>query len=226
MWWPEFLLVLVFLFRCGSSITQDVVATFNISENNLGQDRFEHLVVNKYTGQVYLGSGQWVYQLDQNLTCVAKVYLSKTSPCYNKALLIDYTTSRLIACEGIFGRCTVIHLQDNQDIRVQPRNESPDTRIVATTNVEASTVAFISPGPFNTHVMYVGVTYTDTSNTKHPLPGVASRSLESDRMFHFANNNNYSKGTFMFLNKTLKNYIINYVYGTQTNDLKITSSSS
>ena len=61
----------------------------------------------------------------------------------NKALVIDYNNSRLISCGSLFqGICTVRSL-GNISLVVE---EEVEEFIVANTE-EASTVAFIAPGP-------------------------------------------------------------------------------
>lgn len=130
---------------------------------------------------------------------------------YNKVLLIDYSTSRLISCGSVFqGVCTVRNLQ-NASIVEQEIQEA----VVANNNT-ASTVAFIAPGPPSppvTNVMYVGVTYTGNSPYRSEIPAVSSRSLEKGKMFQIASAA-VTTGTRMFINSYAReSYIVNYVYG-------------
>lgn len=130
---------------------------------------------------------------------------------YNKVLLIDYTTSRLITCGSVFqGICTVRNLQ-NASIVEQEIQEA----VVANNNT-ASTVAFIAPGPPSppvSNVMYVGVTYTGNSPYRSEIPAVSSRSLEKGKMFQIASSA-VTTGTRMFINSYAReSYIVNYVYG-------------
>ena len=61
----------------------------------------------------------------------------------NKALVIDYNNSRLISCGSLFqGICTVRSLGNISLVE----EEEVEEFIVANTE-EASTVAFIAPGP-------------------------------------------------------------------------------
>lgn len=82
--------------------------------------------------------------------------------------------------------------------------------------LDASTVAFIAPGPPSppvTNVMYVGVTFAGNSLYRSEIPAVASRSLEKGRMFQLASSA-VTTGTRMFINpNSRESYPVNYVYG-------------
>lgn len=82
--------------------------------------------------------------------------------------------------------------------------------------LDASTVAFIAPGPPAppvTNVMYVGVTFAGNSLYRSEIPAVASRSLEKGRMFQLASSA-VTTGTRMFINpNSRESYPVNYVYG-------------
>uniref|UniRef100_A0A8D8QDQ6 Plexin-A1 n=1 Tax=Cacopsylla melanoneura TaxID=428564 RepID=A0A8D8QDQ6_9HEMI len=230
MWWSAFLVLLAASFGAGASNSaQDVVRTFS-SENGAGSGRFNHLVVDKNTGQIYVGAVNQLYQLTQDLEMVQSemtgpqddstecsvMYCPNTAvkrptDNHNKALVIDYTTTRLITCGSIQqGTCTVRSLQNISDI-VQNVREA-----VVANNAKASTFAFIAPGPPkppSTHVMYVGVTFTGNSPYRSEVPSIASRSLDPDRMFQIADVA-VTTGTRMFVNNLARErYIINYVYG-------------
>ena len=87
--------------------------------------------------------------------------------------------------------------------------------VVANT-ATASTFAFIAPGPPNppsTHVLYVGVTYTDNSLYRSEVPAVSSRSLAHYQMFQIAKME-VTTGTRISVNSLSRNrYPIHYVYG-------------
>ena len=99
----------------------------------------------------------------------------------NKALVIDYSDSRLISCGSIYqGVCTVRSLRNISHVEQQIKEP------VVANNATASTVAFIAPGPPNppiTQVMYVGVTYTGNGPYRSEVPAVCSRSLDSNSLF-------------------------------------------
>ena len=210
-----------------------IVKTFNDEfawhDNEIPQ--FNHLVVDKNTGRVYIGAVNKLYQLSPNLQLnVAAVTGPKDdSPLcsvfpdcppttekkltnnVNKALLIDYAESRLISCGSLFqGMCTVRDLR-NISI-VEERIREP----VVANNATASTVAFIAPGPPNppiTQVMYVGVTFTLNGPFRSEVPAVSSRSLESKTLFEIAETD-VTTGTRIHVNSlSRERYPINYVYG-------------
>nr|NP_524637.2 plexin A, isoform A [Drosophila melanogaster]AAF59394.1 plexin A, isoform A [Drosophila melanogaster] len=192
--------------------------------------KLNHLLVDTITGRVFVGGVNRLYQLSPDLELSETV---KTGPqndsvecsildCplnavrsptdnYNKVLLIDRATSRLIACGSLFqGTCTVRNLQNVSIIE----HEVPDA--VVANDANSSTVAFIAPGPPQhpvTNVMYVGVTYTNNSPYRSEIPAVASRSLEKTKMFQIASSA-VTTGTRTFINSYAREtYFVNYVYG-------------
>jgi plexin A len=96
-----------------------------------GVDRMNHLVVDKNTGRVYVGAVNRLYQFSPDLDLVMEEETGpkKDSPecsmidCpreavrklldnVNKALVIDYTTTRLISCGSLFQvRCFRVALE-------------------------------------------------------------------------------------------------------------------
>ncbi|XP_063219970.1 plexin-A1 [Bacillus rossius redtenbacheri] len=195
-----------------------------------GFERFNHLVVDKNTGRVFIGAVNRLYQLSPDLELVIKEVtgpkedspecsvldcpssvIKKLTDNVNKALVIDYTTTRLISCGSLFqGICSVRNLNNISDV-TQVVKEA-----VVANNSTASTVAFIAPGPPNppvTQVMYVGVTFTGNSPYRSEVPAVSSRSLERDKMFMIAETA-VTTGTRMFVNSLARErYPIHYVYG-------------
>lgn len=206
--------------------SSDIVKAFGDSK----VERFNHLVVDKNTGRVYIGAVNNLYQLSPDLDLVVKVVtgpkqdsdLCSVLECtssvatqqtdnVNKALVIDYTTTRLIVCGSLFqGICTVRNLHNISDVQQEVREA------VVANNATASTVAFIAPGPPNppvSQVMYVGVTFTLGSPYRSEVPAISSRSLDKDRMFTIAHTA-VTTGTRMFVNSLARErYPINYVYG-------------
>jgi plexin A len=155
---------------------------------------FSHLTVNTYTGQVYVGGVNRIYQLSPHLTQEAIAIMgpeedssdcSVTKNCpsvvkkptiyYNKVLVIDYAQSRLITCGSLFQGVCSTHKLDNVSSYETPASES-----VVANNATASTVAFIAPGPQKSpkHVLYVGVSYTANGPYRSDVPAVSSRSLD------------------------------------------------
>ncbi|XP_059062852.1 plexin A3-like [Achroia grisella] len=208
--------------------SQDVVRYFTdpvLTPTSL----FNHLVVDRNTGRVYVGAVNKIYQLSPDLEVAQSIvtgpvndsaictfdcppsYVKKPTDNVNKALVIDYATSRLISCGSVMqGLCSVRNL-NNVSHDVHEIREP-----VVANNATASTVAFIAPGPPNppmTQVMYVGVTFTGTSPNRSDIPIVSSRSLEDERLFMIARTADPT-GTRMYINSLYRErYPINYVYG-------------
>lgn len=224
MWWS--LLILLWSFHATHSATSDIVRTFE----DKAVQRFNHLVVDKNTGRVFIGAINKLYQLSPDLDLVisettgpepdsdqcsvlecTQSVNTKPTDNINKALVIDYTTTRLIVCGSLFqGICSVRNLHNISDIHQVVREA------VVANNATASTVAFIAPGPPHppvSQVMYVGVTFTLGSPYRSEVPAVSSRSLDKDRMFTIAHTA-VTTGTRMFVNSlSRERYYINYVYG-------------
>lgn len=211
-----------------AATNRDIVKTFVDKKDPKGQE-FNHLVVDKNTGRVYIGAVNKLYQLSPDLDyvtsestgpemdadecsvleCTSTVN-KKLTDNVNKALVIDYTTSRLISCGSLFqGICSVRKLHNISE-GVREVREA-----VVANNATASTVAFIAPGPPKppvTQVMYVGVTFT-LGSYRSEVPAVSSRSLDPDKMFSIAETA-VTTGTRMFANSLARErYPITYVYG-------------
>ncbi|XP_068154229.1 plexin A3 isoform X1 [Drosophila tropicalis] len=192
--------------------------------------QLNHLLVDSITGRVFVGGVNRLFQLSPDLELHETVRtgphndsvecsildcplnaVRKPTDNYNKVLLIDRATSRLIACGSLFqGTCTVRNLQNVSIVE----HEVPDA--VVANDANSSTVAFIAPGPPQhpvTNVMYVGVTYTNNSPYRSEIPAVASRSLEKSKMFQIASSA-VTTGTRTFINSYAREtYFVNYVYG-------------
>lgn len=231
MWQLEMLLVWAALATGLTNIKSvigagDIVKTFNDSTI----EKFNHLAVDRNTGRVYIGAVNRLYQLSPDLELIISEVTGprndsvecsildcppdkkkKPTDNYNKALVIDYTTTRLITCGSLFqGICSVRNLHNISD------SQPVLLEAVVANNATASTVAFIAPGPPNppvTKVMYVGVTFTENSFYRSEIPAVSSRSLDKDKMFSIAQTA-VTTGTRMFVNSLARErYPITYVYG-------------
>ncbi|KAK0081379.1 hypothetical protein PV326_007697, partial [Microctonus aethiopoides] len=227
---PSLLLLhIILLFEHTVSLTtatsSDIVYQFHDPEV-----RMNHLVVDKNTGRVYVGAVNRLYQFSPDLQLVVKAITGPQEDALdcssfdcpretvkrqvdnvNKALVIDYTTTRLISCNSLFqGTCDVRNLHNITDV-VQ-RVKDP----VVANNATASTVAFIAPGPPNppvSQVMYVGVTFTANSPYRSEVPAVSSRSLDKDKMLNIAESA-VTTGTRIYVNSlSRERYPINYIYG-------------
>lgn len=204
---------------------------YKVFSDEHGTIKFNHLVVDKDRGWVFIGAVNRLYQLSRNLDLVVNHTTGpefdspecsvldcphdtakKSTDNYNKALVIDYTNPRLISCGSVLqGLCKVHNIKNISDILAVVLEP------VVANNATASTVAFIAPGPVKpsspSFVLYVGVTYTGNSAYRSEVPAVASRSLESNRMLAIAEQG-VTTGTRVSVNNlSRERYIINYVYG-------------
>lgn len=149
---------------------------------------FSHMAINAYTGNVYVGAVNTIYQLNSQLKLenLRKMGPLESFDCqpgkrcpplhyYNKVLVIDYAASRLISCGSLYqGACMTHRLDNVSHVIVQPAES------VAANNATASTVAFIAPGPqSHKQVLYVGATYTK-DNYRTDVYAIASRSLSDN----------------------------------------------
>ncbi len=147
----------------------DVVKVFadEFAWNDAEIPQFNNLAVDKVTGRVYVGAVNKLYQLSPNLDLSASAVTGpeedsplcsvlpdcpdsverKLTNNVNKALVIDYSESRLIECGSIYqGVCTVRNLRNISDVKRNVREP------VVANNATASTVAFIASGPPNSPI--------------------------------------------------------------------------
>ncbi|GBM17448.1 Plexin-A1 [Araneus ventricosus] len=188
------------------------------------------MTVHDYTERIYIGSVNRIYQLSRDLkqedvATMGPKYDSPQCPVtqvcpnepkrptdyYNKALVVDYSQSKLIACGSLFqGTCTV------HDLNQVSNYETPANESVVANNATASTVAFIAPGPKNlprTHVLYVGVSYTGNGPYSPHVPAVSSRSLDPSNTFEIAHSGVTTETKIMLNSMFREIYPITYVYG-------------
>ena len=109
-------LLVLLLLVSGSSSAGPIVATYSD-----GNHRLQHLVVDKHSALVYVGGTNRLYQLSPDLErqvtletgprddspecpavdCLGSV-TKRSTDNINKALVIDYTDTRLIACGTLY----------------------------------------------------------------------------------------------------------------------------
>nr|KAG5701672.1 hypothetical protein BaRGS_027830 [Batillaria attramentaria] len=208
----------------------------------LGRD-LTHMVVDNDTGMMYVGGVNRIYQLDSDLNIVAE---ASTGPrndsinclpppgddCisgrtrtdnYNKVLLLDRAQRLLITCGSVYqGACETRSLTNISNVHEYYMSDEVTNFAVAANSQNASTVAFIAPGP-KTHshdVLYVAATYTGRSQTSRlyrgQVPAVSSRSLKGSDRFSLATVSNPLKGTSssIYLKSDISsNFLIHYVTG-------------
>ncbi|KRY12572.1 Plexin-B [Trichinella patagoniensis] len=185
--------------------TAKVVARFRDSAESLSL--FRHLTVDPQTGQVYIGAKNFLHQLDPELRPLHRVrtgpdldspHCNYNGDCiwtpgtvptareptdnYNQLLVVHPEHKVLIACGTLFqGICSAHRLDDvSKIVQAYDAHSTP----VAANSPDASTVAFVGPGPSaNEPVLYVGATFTFDSY-RDRFPAVSSRSLNADRLMH------------------------------------------
>lgn len=208
----------------------------------LGRD-LAHLVVDNDTGLVYVGGVNRIYQLDSNLNLLAEAVTGPRNDSinclpppgddclsgrtvthnYNKVLLLDRSQRFLVTCGSIYqGACETRSLTNISAVQDYYLSDEVTNFAVAANAENASTVAFIAPGP-STHshnVLYVAATYTGRSRTsriyRDQVPAVSSRSLKSSDRFSLASVSNPLKGTSssIYLKSEISsNFLIHYVTG-------------
>lgn len=209
------------------AIEATVVNSFSRNDT----ERYNHLVVDEHTGRVYIGAVNYIFQLSNTLQLQATLITGPkddspecpiTGDCQsatkrptdnvNKALVIDSSKGYLIACGSIFqGVCTVRRLNNITILELDSSMEA-----VVANNVTASTFAFVAPGPPSppeTHVLYVGVSYTGNGPYRSEVPAVSSRSLDPNNMFAISSVS-VTTGTRMWVNSLERErYPITYVFG-------------
>lgn len=98
---------------------------------------------------------------------------------FNQVLVINKNDKVLIVCGTLKqGVCSVHLLEDIEKVVSSSIKPTP----VAANTDNATTTAFIGPGPNNQSVLYVGAAYTYESY-RSDFPAVCSRSLKLDRLF-------------------------------------------
>ena len=167
---------------------------------------FTHLVIHRSTGKVYIGAINSLYALSETLLMEKQVttgpemdnpncpppplecicssnceeYKRKLTSSISKALAVDYTNQRLIACTNLFqGRCEKRLLDDISQF---------DTHVqipLVPNDYSSPAVIFIAPGPSDSQrvneVLYIGATRSTVGLNayKDLLPTVSSRNLSN-----------------------------------------------
>nr|KAG5704613.1 hypothetical protein BaRGS_031877 [Batillaria attramentaria] len=212
--------------------SQAVVSTF---DTPYASSNFIHLTVNKETQTLYIGAVNYLYSLYPNLTRWQKVQTGpkldnpecpppmpqfqecsspkKEMPSYNKALVVDYVNKRLIACSSLFhGFC------EKRDLNDIEKADVPSYVPVVANNKNASTVAYIAPGPADSmskvqpNVLYVSVSWSRTGQTiwRERVPAFASRNLDD---FDLAYKDNFRQTHIKIEIQQLESFPVKYLYG-------------
>ena len=224
----------------GSHI-QYIEDTFSDGTNH---GNFNHLAVDRNTGRLYIGAINRLYQLSETLVqekaittgpkddspycppegqdCVCNTdkcdeYIRRPTNSINKALVIDYSAGKLIACTNLFqGHCEKRHLQDISQI------DDHVFKSIVPNDETSPAVVFIGPGPSNEVidtgqsedrlVLYVAATRSTQGLDlyKDLVPNLSSRDLSS---FNLAAKD-ISRGTKIDLEYRQRlTFRVNYVDG-------------
>lgn len=202
-----------------------------------------HLVLDNETGILYAAGVNRLYQMDSDLDLLSEAVTGpkqdsidclppphdecstgrKSTDNYNKILLLDRAQRMLITCGSVYqGACETRSLTNISDLQKYYGADDVTDFAVASNSQNASTVAFIAPGPA-THshdVLYVAATYTGRSRTsriyRDQVPAVSSRSLKSRGRFSLAAVSNPLRGmsSSIYLKSEISSYfLIRYVTG-------------
>lgn len=214
------------------------VVVANLSDDFYGEYKdaahlFNHMTVDNETGVVYVGAVNRIYQLSANLSFMAEAttgprqddprcpppgrdcsFKKEQMDNYNKILIFNSLSKKLITCGSVYqGSCEV---RETSNISLGTEYRSAN---VAANSPNASTVAYVGPGPLGEDVMYVATTYTATvlqeKAYRDQVPAISSRNI-NNRMFMYAKKAAvpWEKDSAIFLSPTIRqDYKIHYVSG-------------
>ena len=192
----------------------------------------KHLAIDPFSGRVYAGAVNRLYELDGNLRLEATV---PTGPkmdnpnCHasgcredkdnsetmswtnnvNKVLLVDPSSRALISCGSVAqGAC---HKYNLTNITLPPEFAP---HAVAANDENSSTFAFIGPAKYSmwsvSNVLYVGTTFTNNGDYRHDVPAISSRNLYN---FDYAEYS-FAKQSMLRIDvKYRDHFLVKYVYG-------------
>ncbi|XP_048257731.1 plexin A3-like isoform X1 [Haliotis rufescens] len=166
-----------------------------------------HMAIDNETGIVYVGGVNRIYQLDSELTLMVEAetgprndspncapppdscsYEKHETSNYNKILLIDRNRNKLVTCGSVYqGACETRNLINVSKVKEFYDGDQVTDYAVGANEPNASTVAFVAPGPppTNHDVLYVGTTFTGRMREdriyRDEVPAISSRSLRKDK---------------------------------------------
>ncbi|CAF4870399.1 unnamed protein product [Pieris macdunnoughi] len=225
-------ILIIFWLQCTVVYGFDFISQYPMHSNETFY--FNHLVVDKVSGQVYAASINWLHQLSPDLK---PLHVIRTGPkldnptCHasgcsssdiqttwidnvNKILVIDQESRIVIACGSVAqGSCSLYKLGD--------LSAEPDfiAESVAANDADASTYAFIGPERYNSwersNALYVGTTFTNNGEYRHDVPAISSRNLMSLQLAQ----STFSKQSSIQIDvKYRDNFLVQYVYGFNASD--------
>ena len=224
--------ILLACILCAVSTTGHyVLRTFSDSTN---KGNFNHLVVDKTSGKLYLGAVNRLYQLTPTLSKDSSIETGpkldnpdcpptgdcdcldehchgsltrKETDSINKALVIDYKTKKLIVCSSLFqGHCEKRKLSDLTEV------DTPIYEPMVPNDLQSSVYMFIGPGPSDSAVLYIGATRSlvGLDALRDLVPTVCSRNIAS---FKLARKFIYGSTKKEIESTLRKSFLVKYVYG-------------
>ncbi|KAL8574219.1 hypothetical protein ACOMHN_027873 [Nucella lapillus] len=195
---------------------------------------FSHLTLNTETQILYVGADNFLYSLKPDLTLAQRVRtgpkldhpdcpppipqfqaceLKRDTDSFNKALLVDYANSKLIACSSLYhGFC------EKRDLNDITRRDPPIYEPVVASSKNATTVAFIAPGPsggprqLQRNVLYVSASWTHWGQMiwREKVAAFASRNLDN---FSLTYSDNFRQTHIKIEIQQRESFPVMYVYG-------------
>lgn len=129
---------------------------------------------------------------------------------YNQVLLINPNDKVLIVCGTLKQGICSLHLLGDIEKEINSSTVKP-TPVVANSD-NATTTAFIGPGPNNQTVLYVGAAYTYESY-RSDFPAVCTRSLKLNRLFQLEYQDVTAQSAMIIKNENRIDFRIWYVDG-------------
>lgn len=215
----------------------DQPAIYSSYESTNKSVNFTKLALDPWTGKIYLGASNWIYQFNSNLTLEIAVQTGpvKDSPLcspgdcsgvdavhlvsnINKILVIDHDSKMLISCGSVHqGACKRHRLNDigqQEDLVPVP---------VASNDENSTTFAMIGPSRyFGSHlqsVLYVGATNSKLGPYRDMVPAISSRSLEPGPRLFSIIEKSFTDSARVDISSHLRDYyLVKYIYGFHSND--------
>ncbi|XP_016844903.1 plexin-B [Nasonia vitripennis] len=191
--------------------------------------RFNHLVIDPNTGQLFAGAVNRLLQLDSDLQvkehvitgpkhdnpqchatgCSSTDIETSLTDNVNKLLVADLDTRTLIVCGSLFQGACEKHRMSNISLKLQNF-----TFGVAANDEASSTYAFIGPARYNawqsSNILYVGTTFTNNAEYRHDVPAISSRNLDNLEFAEYT----FNKQSILHIDvKYRDHFLVKYVYG-------------
>ncbi|KAJ8682893.1 hypothetical protein QAD02_018685 [Eretmocerus hayati] len=203
--------------------------SLQLLDQTQGPLKFNHLVVDPKTGQLYGGAVNRLLRLDPSLELIELVVTGpkndnpqchasgcssdeiKTLPTdnVNKLLVADLDSRSLIVCGSLFQGACEKRSMSNLNTTLESF-----TFGVAANDDNSSTYAFIGPARYSSwqhsNILYVGTTFTNNAEYRHDVPAISSRSLDTLEFAEFT----FNKQSILHVDvKYRDQFLVKYVYG-------------